>query len=252
MAELIETELDRRLNLYQTFVKLYEHHSDLLDNILQLENLQIPSLTKTKSFYFQGVIDSTSVYATTNLCAGETQTLQQPQQIWTIGRSCHNGIRLADSYVSRRHAAVQFVEEEQSFYLIDFNSTNGSYLNGEPAFKPVLLKDGDRIRLGNTSFYFFFNANNRTLPSVAVELLMQMMVHPDMDMQIKPNRTTKTRILRENLDDTVEIPNGVSSQFQLLEQESNVTNVPVLDIKLSSEILSYFSNKPLSSKLTPR
>jgi pSer/pThr/pTyr-binding forkhead associated (FHA) protein len=248
MAELIETELERRLSLYQTFLKLYEHHGNLLDNILQLEDLEITSLNKTKAFYFQGVIDSTSVYTITNLCAGRTQTLYQPQQIWTIGRSCHNGIRLADSYVSRRHAAVQFVEEEQSFYLLDFNSTNGSYVNGEAVFSQVLLKDGDRIRLGNTSFYFFLSGINRVLPSVAVELLMQMMANPDVDLQVKFNRSVKTRILRENLDDTVEMPYKLNSQCGVSEQDLNVTSVPLLNIELSPEILSYFSKQP--SKVT--
>lgn len=242
MAELIETELERRLSLYQTFLKLYEHHGNLLDDILQLEDLKMPSFTGKKSFYFQGVIDSTSVYAVTNLCAGKTQTLQQPQQIWTIGRSCHSGIHLTDSYVSRRHAAVQFIEEEQSFYLIDFNSTNGSHVNGEQLFKPFKLKDGDRIRLGSTSFYFFFCATRKVLPSVAVELLMQMMAYPDVDMQVNPNGRTKTRILGENLDDTVKMPYGISSQFQVSERESNVTNVPLLDVELSPEVLSYFSS----------
>ncbi len=244
MAELIETELERRLSLYQTFVKLYEHHGSLLDDILQLENSQMPTYVGIKSLYLQGVIDSTSVYTVTNLCAGATQTLKQPQQIWTIGRSPHNGIQLNDSYVSRHHGAIQFVEEEQSFYLIDLNSTNGSHINGEKVFKQVLLKDGDRIRLGNTTFYFFLNVTTRLLPSVAVELLMQTLPHSDTDVDLQPDWTTKTRILRES-DDTVEMRHRICSQFQ----ESNVTSTPIFDIEQSPEILSYFSSQPLPNKL---
>lgn len=244
MAELIETELERRLSLYQTFVKLYEHHGSLLDDILQLES-QMPAYVGIKSLYLQGVIDSTSVYTVTNLCAGTTQTLKQPQQIWTIGRSRHNGIQLIDSYISRHHTAVQFVEEEQSFYLIDLNSTNGSHINGEKVFKPVKLKDGDRIRLGNTTFYFFLNVTTRTLPSVAVELLMQTLPHSDTDGNLQPDWPAKTRILRES-DDTVEMQHRICPQFQ----ESNVTStLPILDIEQSPEILSYFSSQPLPNKL---
>lgn len=172
MVEWKEKELERRLGLYQVFLKLYEHHSSLLDEILKLENLYQPSLTGVKPLYIQGVVDTSVVYVVTNLCES-TQSLRQPQQIWTIGRDRGCGIQIADRYLSRHHAAIQYVEQ-QGFYLIDFNSTNGSYVNGELVYQPVLLKDGDRISLGNMTFYFFINHSHRVLPTVAVELLMQL------------------------------------------------------------------------------
>lgn len=181
MFECAEKELERRLGLYQVFLKLYEHHSSLLDEILKLEDLYQPSLTGVKPYYIQGVVDTSVVYVVTNL-SEETQTLRQPQQIWTIGRDRGCGIQVADRYLSRRHAAIQYVEQ-QGFYLIDFNSTNGSYVNSELVYQPVLLKDGDRIGLGNMTFYFFINHSHRVLPTVAVELLMS----------IVPKDTSNTR-----------------------------------------------------------
>ncbi|MHC0062602.1 FHA domain-containing protein [Nostoc sp. UIC 10890] len=174
MADFAQTEIERRLTLYQVFLKLYEHHSSLLDEILQLENLSQPSLTRVKACYVHGVVDTSAVYLMTNLCDNQTQSLRQPQRIWTIGRNRTSGIYIADSYMSRRHAAIQHIDE-QGFYLIDFNSTNGSFVNGDRAVGPIKLKDGDRIRLGNMTFDFFVNYTCRVLPTVAMDLLMQLL-----------------------------------------------------------------------------
>lgn len=183
MADFAQTEIERRLTLYQVFLKLYEHHSSLLDEILQLENLSQPSLRKMKVYYVHGVVDTTAVYLMTNLCDNQTQSLRQPQQIWTIGRNRNSGICIADNYMSRRHAAIQYIDD-QGFYFIDFNSTNGSFVNGDRAFRPIKLKDGDRIRLANMTFDFFVNYTYRVLPTVAMELLMQL-GHPQNDNQVE-------------------------------------------------------------------
>ncbi len=175
MADLLEAELKQRLNLYQVFLKLYENHTTLLDEILQLENISQPSSSGVKPLFVQGVVDASGVHIISNLCGGKTQRLLQPQQIWTIGRDRTNGICIADNkYVSRRHGAIQYIQEHESFYLIDFGSTNGSFVNGEPAYQPIRLQDGDRIRLGTFTFAFVISASTQVLPTVAVELLMQL------------------------------------------------------------------------------
>lgn len=173
IADLQEKELARRLSLYQLFVKLYENHSGFLDEILRLENLYQPSLTKVNLYYIQGVGEAKTAHVITNLCDNQTQTLQQPQQIWTVGRDRSSGICLTDTYLSRRHAAIQYIEN-QGFYLIDFKSTNGSFINGERIYHPTKLKDGDRLRFGSVTCDFFWNQSSRVLPSVAMELLMQL------------------------------------------------------------------------------
>jgi hypothetical protein len=105
-AELAEQELEQKLNLYQVFLKLYEHHSSLLDEILQLENLDQLSLKELEPIYVQGVVDKGAVYVITNLCENQTQTLQQSQRIWTIGRDHSSGICIPNRYLSRRHASI--------------------------------------------------------------------------------------------------------------------------------------------------
>lgn len=205
MADFAQTEIERRLTLYQVFLKLYEHHSSLIDEIIQLENLSQPSFTRVKACYIHGVVDTAAVYLMTNLCDNQTQSLRQPQRIWTIGRNRSSGICIADSHMSRRHAAIQHIDD-QGFYLIDFNSSNGSFVNGDRAVGPIKLKDGDRIRLGNMTFDFFVNYTCRILPTVAMELLMQL-VHRKNDhtVEILPYSRDRQKPLLEKPDDNLEI-----------------------------------------------
>ncbi|MDJ0674290.1 MAG: FHA domain-containing protein [Calothrix sp. MO_167.B42] len=179
MADLLEEELAKRLSLYQGFLRLYERNTALIDDLLQSEDQYQPTEKEFTQLYLQGVVDESETYITTNLSTGNTQKLLQPQQIWTIGRDNNNGICIADPYLSNRHGAIQYIPERRNFYLIDFSSTNGSYVNGEPIYQPTKLKDGDCIRLGKLSFSFFVNHNTKVLPSVAVELLMQLIPRVD-------------------------------------------------------------------------
>ncbi|MBW4669821.1 MAG: FHA domain-containing protein [Cyanomargarita calcarea GSE-NOS-MK-12-04C] len=232
--ELPESELERRLSLYQVFLKLYEQHTSLLDEILQLENIQ-PSFPEVKSGYIQAVIDGSVVYVTTNLSEGKTQSLRQPQRIWTIGRDRMSGIHVGSLHVSRRHAAIQYIEE-QGFYLIDFNSSNGTFMNGERVYQPTKLEDGDRIRLGSLSFSFFINSSSRFLPTVAVELLLQLALQRG-DSQVKIP-------VSQNPDDTASTP----CQQNLLGNYEASSNR--LSVDQQSEILDNFFRKQVPTNLS--
>ena len=79
-------EIEQRLGLYQVFLKLYEYHRGLLDEILQLEKNTNTTFASLATRCVTGVIQGKQVYLITNLVDGKTQTLLQPQGIWTIGR----------------------------------------------------------------------------------------------------------------------------------------------------------------------
>lgn len=60
-----------------------------------------------------------------------------------------------DSKISRKHAKI--ISKNGQFFIEDFGSLNGSYLNrGERLVpgEPVPLKDGDEVILGKTFFKF--------------------------------------------------------------------------------------------------
>lgn len=148
-------ELQQRLSLYQVFLRLYEHNRELLDEILGLENSGSKAARATSLPYVQGVISDQQIHLVTNLLQGRTQAILQPQVTWVIGRDSRRvTIPVPDKRLSRCHAAIRYVPD-QGFQLIDLGSSNGSFINGELVRQSVLLKDGDRIRLGSLSFTFF-------------------------------------------------------------------------------------------------
>ena len=68
-----------------------------------------------------------------------------------IGRSLDNDIVLPGNPVSAEHCRLE--RQGSSFRLIDLGSTNKTWVNGRPA-DDVVLRDGDEIRVGETTFAF--------------------------------------------------------------------------------------------------
>ncbi|MCB2202798.1 FHA domain-containing protein [bacterium] len=64
----------------------------------------------------------------------------------TIGRDPANIFSLEDSTISLRHLKLAF--HHHQWWAEDLESTNGSYLNGIKIDSPVVLTDGDKLRLG--------------------------------------------------------------------------------------------------------
>ena len=71
-------------------------------------------------------------------------------KVITIGRSTEgNDVIIDDPWVSRHH--FQIVQDDDgSFRLADFGSTNGTYINGQKVSGEVDLDVNDIIRVGNT------------------------------------------------------------------------------------------------------
>lgn len=68
----------------------------------------------------------------------------------TIGRGNQNDIILRDPYVSKKH--LKIVEDEGKYFLEDLKSANGTYLNNQKVLDVTMLKNGDRIKLGQIEF----------------------------------------------------------------------------------------------------
>lgn len=123
--------------------------------------------------YVAGVIQGQQAYLLTNLVNGKSQTLLQPQGIWTIGRGRQSAIQLPEKRLSRHHAVIQHIQK-QGFYLIDLESTNGSFINGKRVKEPHLLKDGEYVRLSSISFCFFLCQNTKTVENISSDILAQI------------------------------------------------------------------------------
>jgi adenylate cyclase len=72
---------------------------------------------------------------------------------WTLGRGSENDVPLSDKCASRNHAMFQLVGED-SYFLIDLGSRNGTFVNGRRVTIPVGLKNGDHITIGETNLDF--------------------------------------------------------------------------------------------------
>jgi len=66
---------------------------------------------------------------------------------YSIGRGPENTLRLTERNVSRRHAALR--NQNGRWWLVDLDSYNGSYINGQRVPGQQELGDGDLIQLGD-------------------------------------------------------------------------------------------------------
>lgn len=71
----------------------------------------------------------------------------------SLGRTSANTIALDSPTVSRRHALIH-LQNIGEFWLIDFGSSNGTFLNKRRLAQPVQLNEGDQITIADTLFTF--------------------------------------------------------------------------------------------------
>jgi hypothetical protein len=76
-----------------------------------------------------------------------------------IGRDATCALRLDDDNASREHAALRWVRGR--FYIVDLKSTNGTFVNDQKV-KQAALKDGDRVRIGDSVLRFVVDPAEET------------------------------------------------------------------------------------------
>jgi len=69
-----------------------------------------------------------------------------------VGRSAGCDLQVTDSLLSRRHFRV--TRQANVFTLVDLDSHNGTFANGQPVQNELVLRPGDEIRAGETVFRF--------------------------------------------------------------------------------------------------
>ncbi|MCB1957739.1 MAG: FHA domain-containing protein [Rhodocyclaceae bacterium] len=85
----------------------------------------------------------------------------------SIGRKPHNDIQIDNLAISGEHAVITTILDDA--FLEDQNSTNGTYVNGQPVKKHV-LQNNDLIELGKYRLKFIKNSTERTInPSEFVD-----------------------------------------------------------------------------------
>ena len=79
----------------------------------------------------------------------KTTSWKLQQGDYNIGRSSENRIILDDITVSRNHCILHILKDKVT--LIDLDSTNGIFVNGDLKEK-VELSSGDRLQIGKYQF----------------------------------------------------------------------------------------------------
>lgn len=76
----------------------------------------------------------------------------------TIGRNPRNMVHINDRYLSQDHCMIEFYSGE--YFIVDRNSGNGVYVNGEKINNLRILKDKDVIGIGQMEFVFIRRDQN--------------------------------------------------------------------------------------------
>lgn len=67
----------------------------------------------------------------------------------TVGRADDNAVPMPDdTFISTHHATFQ--NREGALWIVDLNSTNGTFVNGQKVSEEKKLRSGDRVQLGST------------------------------------------------------------------------------------------------------
>ena len=66
----------------------------------------------------------------------------------TIGRAPECELRVDDTYASQQHARL--FAKNNSWFVEDLGSTNGTFVNDQKLAAPAMLQPGDKVRVGQT------------------------------------------------------------------------------------------------------
>lgn len=102
----------------------------------------------------------------------------------TIGRSVRNDLWTDDPFTSRLHSEVR--QRGDGFWLSDSGSANGTFFNGARLTAPVMLREGDVFRVGETEIVFVEKEETSPLRGQTGVLIAPA---SELGTQIKPEAT---------------------------------------------------------------
>ena len=82
-----------------------------------------------------------------------SKEFQKPEII--IGRDPDSDISIPNETISLKHCKIFF--HHKQWWANDLDSTNGSFINDNPIDSPVIITNGDVLRLGNVTLSININ-----------------------------------------------------------------------------------------------
>ena len=135
-----------------------------------------------------------------------------------LGRHPQCDVHIEDGSVSRRHAQITF--DGGHYFVSDLNSRNGTLLNDQPIHRPTKLYDRSTIRICDVTLVFWIAEP----PSETIK------PRPTVEKQ-QSKADSRISVL---LDDSVEIPSMVMSQFDASSHYSRSHNHVSAEDKLAA------------------
>ncbi|GAC1363581.1 MAG: winged helix-turn-helix domain-containing protein [Herpetosiphon sp.] len=132
--------------------------------------------------------------------------LHWDQPSMSVGRDPQNELVIDHKLASRRHA--RFERDDSNFFIRDLESTNGTYLNGQPITGAHLLHNNDEVWIADTVIVFRDPEATMKGPMPAVN---RHVAEPDEELRV--DSRAKEIWLRGKLLD----PPLTAKEFQLLE-----------------------------------
>jgi pilus assembly protein CpaF len=96
----------------------------------------------------------------------------------TIGRVPGNDVVLPKGNVSKRHSRI--VLKDNRFIVVDLKSTNGTYVNGRKITSPLVVKEGDKIYIGD----FILTLEGDAALTSPADAMKQPSVLPENDSEV--------------------------------------------------------------------
>ena len=93
-----------------------------------------------------------SIIATSGEHKGEYLPLGRRTNV--IGRAEALPMQILDDMVSRKHLRIRYDENTNEHYAEDMNSKHGVLINNRKITVQAVLKEGDQIRIGQTTLLF--------------------------------------------------------------------------------------------------
>jgi predicted component of type VI protein secretion system len=124
-----------------------------------------------------------------------------------IGRKAHNEMQIDDSSVSKEHAAILTVGNDQ--ILEDLGSTNGTLVNGV-VIKKHILQNNDVIEIGRYQLRYI---NQKAQAGMDFDRTMMMMPMPNL-RRSKDHGDSETKTA-EQVDTAVSVARAANASFPL-------------------------------------
>jgi len=166
-----------------------------------------------------------------------------------LGRVSHQ-FQLSDQGASRRHAEIR--SDNGVWVLVDLNSSNGTYLNGQRIVRPNILKHGDHIKIGTTLLVF---SGQDQVEGFSGPEMIRDQVDLDIDGRADSSILSSAAVCGESLilpaPDTADAVTAWNIVHRITEAIGAMESVEALLERISDTIINYLIVDHFVLLLTP-